>query len=219
MADSLVLTSAEVSALGGLIDSAPANRALDLLKVPDEMRTDPVRQAGLASLLVRDLARFDGETILLAPGPEMIFACIAGLRTCLQVGVVTAEHGDGFLILDSPAARVVIAPRAHGSYSALGLDPAADLAALLSEIIAASLPEDAEAVAAVVVADPELDPLRSLVVGVSHGRWTVAATGSEVPQGHHSRDEAMALLIDRSRVLVAPTDELRGADRGSAGHP
>lgn len=186
--DALSFSAAE---LAWLLHAAgpPSAETLKVLGLTKAEMSEPVRNAGFSSLILRGEADTDGDEATIAPPASAVGQGIIGATTVVQFGFIADGEADGGLLFSSPKLRILIAPRAFDTYDALALDTKEPLGKPVAGLAEAFLEERNPGLAAVVVQGPGGSRQYTVAAGDD---WTFV--DGKTPTNGLSKTAALKLL-------------------------
>jgi len=185
--DHVALTATELSYLLTVESelTTVGRRAADVLGLTEPERDRPGLAAGLSSLLVRGLVVSDGQRVTLAPTVGAVTQALRGSTTNVQIGFVSKDKSDGALVFDAGSVRVLITPRLHRCFDAVGLDHRAGLAGQLVHMSREFLQRFRPGVVSAVMDTTGSGRAEDL-------KWATVSTDAEAWSVGFSRDPAQA---------------------------
>jgi hypothetical protein len=184
MTDRVIVTAAEVAYLVAVADPSLRSVAPAMLGISAEELTDAVRAAGLASLVVRDLAVVEGENVRLTAPVAAVAEGLTRATTIIQVGLVAPDNADGALLFDTGQVRLLVGPRPYRRFEIIALDVRRDLREPLTHIVRTFLAEHCPGVASLRLEHGPVDQIGHLlsttqVDPTSGFGWVTVAVGSD----------------------------------------
>lgn len=159
----------------------------EVLDVPQLQPESDVAVAGFSSLLLRDLARVDGDAVVVSPE---LAAVLVGMSTASDVAtVVSARDGgaDAAHIFIGAEQSLLVRPRAFGTFEVSGLSDDATVATMLAAFAGAA-GDDSKTVASV-QHGPEV------IVSGAGSFFTIDVGGAESTTTRDDLAARLALLL------------------------
>ncbi|HZN16626.1 MAG TPA: hypothetical protein VFB84_00250 [Micromonosporaceae bacterium] len=123
MSDLIGLTAAELAFVVWTRGSSIPPSVAKALGIGDADQTEAFRMAGLGSLLTRKLATPLPESrVDLAPALVAVAEGLVRPAATVQIGLIAQTAADGALLVESPLARFLVAPRRYRCFDVTGLD-------------------------------------------------------------------------------------------------
>lgn len=133
----LSLTEHEFQALASFDLRAPARRSLAVLGLPPEPSPE-IRRAGIQTLLLRELARLEGDLVL-AQGPAQVVAGIVTEATGWAVVTTRgAQKRSVVTVISAPGANVLVAMHPSGVHGVRPVDPQMATIDIVARIVGAA---------------------------------------------------------------------------------
>ncbi|WP_435737402.1 hypothetical protein V5D56_02060 [Cellulosimicrobium sp. PMB13] len=190
------LTTFELVALLSLSPGPAAEQSAASLRVAGPGTDATAQRAGLASLLVRELAEVRDGLITARGNAGGVAAVLTTATRWVEVGVARSESGDGAVLVEAPGGALLITPRGLDLWDVLPVEPGTDLVRAGVDLARRGVDvTPAEAAVAVTVK-------------------VTTASGSTVASAHRAPDGAWQLALEpadaEGRLTVqddAPADE------------
>ena len=116
---------AEIASLIRRFDTEAARKSSQVLRLEEEVRSDPICIAGSSSLLGRGFAGVDDELELEGPAVPVAYALSKAVRWS-EISLVDGEKTDTVVHVESDKVSLLMQPRTLGTWFVFAQDPDVD---------------------------------------------------------------------------------------------